>query len=145
MSQQPEKLGSLFEPIKMEAIELEPEEGAPVQSVPVFSRFQVAILMAMYLLVFVGNGDITIPLFLAIPLIIINIFSSSLDIILPSLIGASGLILVARRLVREPVSRQQSATANLGLILMLSSLFFYWTVSEAVAATFVSSALFCVL
>lgn len=126
-----------FEPIRPEAIEV--DEGVPEQKVPEFSRLQVASLITAYLLVFVGNGEITIPLLLVIPLILVNIVQSSFDIILPSLLGAAGLLMAASRLFREPTSRKHRINVNLGLLMMVLSLFFYWTVSEAVIATFFSS------
>lgn len=146
MSQQSKPL---FEPIRMEPIELEAaeiEQQPQEPSIPEFSRIQLTVMTALYLLVLVGNGQITIPLFMVIPLIIIHIFQSSIDITVPSIVGLIGLcILIKRITAKGSATRQQSANANLGLILLLTSLFFYWTVSEAVLATFTSSLLFAIL
>lgn len=128
----------LFEPIAFEVIEVE-QPQQPAQKVPAFARSQLAILLVAYLVVFVGNGEITIPLFLALPEVLLNIGQAAFEILLPCLIGTAGVMLAAYRLVKEAQTPQQHGHAHLGIILMLTSLFFFWGVSEAAVATFFSA------
>ena len=129
----------LFAPIEMETIEMPEPEAPAEQPVPVFSKFEVGVILTTYLFVFVGNGEITIPLLLVIPEVLMNIFQADIDIVFPCLIGVSGILMACQRLFKEPTTRGRRVVVSIGLFFLLTSLFFFWTVSANGFATFISA------
>ena len=136
---QQKKHEPLFEPIRMEAVEVDPIEQPAEVKVPVFSKGEVATLLAAYLFVFVGNGVITIPLLLAIPEVLINFGEAPIDILFPCLFGAAGVALSAYRFAAGRSAKQQAGVVNLGMVLMLTSLLFFWAESASGGMTFLSA------
>ena len=131
----------LFEHIQPELITLETEEERTKVLLDA-TPLQSCVLIAAYLLIFVSDGEVTIPLAAAIPEIFLDITNVSFWYTAPAFLGTAGLLLFCYHFNKATKTKKELRITNFGLTLLSVSSYFFLQSSEEPAISFLGVLIF---
>ena len=135
------KAEPLFGSIEPEWIELEDVEGKPQKLLRPTPK-EILLLLAVFLSVFIDNGEVALPLFLVIPEVLINVLHAPFWVTLPCLVAVVGIGMACYHFQKMPKDRSDYRVKNFGLTLLCVALYFFLKASESFVVTFFGSLVF---